>query len=107
MNLERRPIGLKSKQGVGPNKTPLDDRKRIICNVLEDKCHFDLECSLYLNLRTQYINKFFWKRPSMVKFIELVGTKNVHVLKKLSNCIEKAFKLRQDVCTVYQVVHIY
>ena len=80
-----------------PNKTPLDNRKCIICNILEDEYHFVLDCSLYLNLRTQYINKYFWKRPSMVKFIELVNTENVHVLKKLSTYIEKAFKLRQDV----------
>ena len=80
-----------------PKKTPLDNRKCIICNVLEDEYHFVLECSLYLNLRTQYINKYSWKRPSMVKFKELVSTENVHVLKKLSIYTGKAFKLRQNV----------
>ena len=42
-----------------PNKTPFDNRKCIICNLLEDEYHFVLECSLYLTLRTQYINKYF------------------------------------------------
>ena len=87
VNLECRSIGLKSKQGVGPNQTK---------HVLEDEYHFVLGCLLYLNLKTQYINTYFWKHPSMIKFIELVSTKNVHVLKKLSTYIEKAFKLRQD-----------
>ena len=50
-----------------PNKTPLD--KSIICNALEDEYHFILECSLCLNLRTQYINRYFLKRPNIVKFI--------------------------------------
>lgn len=38
-----------------PNKTPLDNRKCRICNVLEDEYHFVLECLLFQDLRQKYI----------------------------------------------------
>ena len=55
----------------------------MICNVLEDKYNFVLECWLYLNQRTQNLNKYFWKCLNTVKFIELVSTENLNALKKI------------------------
>ena len=53
---------------------PVDERKCSICNQLEDECHFVLEYQLYKNLRRKYIDRFYWNRPSMYKFVELIGT---------------------------------
>ena len=83
-----------------PNKIPLDDRKCKLCNSLEDECHFVLECPLYAALRKQLIDKYFWKRPSMLKLVELFTTENVKILKKLSIFVEKAFKLRKEIMSV-------
>ena len=38
-----------------PNKIPLDNRKCMICNVLEDEFHFVLECSFYKDLKKKHI----------------------------------------------------
>ena len=38
-----------------PNIIPVNERKCQNCNVLEDEYHFVLECSLYNELRKQYL----------------------------------------------------
>ena len=38
-----------------PNRTPVSERKCFYCNSLEDEFHFVLECSLYQELRQEYI----------------------------------------------------
>lgn len=80
-----------------PHKVPYENRKCKVCNTLEDEFHFLLECPLYTDLRKLYINKYFWRRPNMPKFIELLSADNTALLRKLSTYIEKAFKLRKDV----------
>ncbi|MCG8045176.1 MAG: reverse transcriptase family protein [Candidatus Thiodiazotropha taylori] len=79
-----------------PNKTPLENRKCRICNVLEDEYHFLFECVLYQELRKQYIGRYYWQRPSMIKLVELVSSKNENILKKLSTYLNKAFKTRNE-----------
>ena len=77
-----------------PNKIPLDNRKCRFCEVLEDEYHFILECYIYNDLRKTYIKPYYWWRPNMSKFIELLTTENNTTTKNLSNFIEKAFKMR-------------
>ena len=80
-----------------PNKIPYQNRKYKVCNVLEDEFHFLLECPLYTDLRKRYINKFFWTRPNMLKFIELMSIDHGNMLKQLSVFIEKAFQRRKEI----------
>lgn len=80
-----------------PNKIPYQNRKCKVCHVLEDEFHFLLECPLYTDLRKRYINKFFWARPNMLKFIELISISHGKTLKQLSVFIEKAFQLRKEI----------
>ena len=77
-----------------PNRTPVDERKCNYCNKLEDEFHFLLECTLYEDLRKQYIKKYFWHRPNMLKLRELMSTKNRTIIKNTAIYIEKAFKFR-------------
>ena len=42
-----------------PNRTPVDERKCRYCNKLEDEFHFFIDCTLYEDLRKQYIKKVF------------------------------------------------
>ena len=49
---------------------------------------------LYIYLRNAYIPKYYSNRPSVLKFIEQVQTKNTSLLIKLSIYCIKAFTLR-------------
>ena len=79
-----------------PNRTPIEERKCLFCNCLEDEFHFVLECQLYQDLRNEYIKKYFWKRPNIPKFIELLQSENKKTIKNLSVYIHKSFKKRNE-----------
>ena len=81
---------------VRPNNIPLDDRKCMICNKLEDEFHFIIECSIYTDLRKQYIPRKYWIRPNMLKFIELMNSENKKIVQNLGIFTFNAFKLRQS-----------
>jgi len=77
-----------------PVSVPIDDRKCIDCNKLEEEYHFVLECILYSDLRKQLITQYYYRRPNMYTFIELVNCENINVLKKFAMYLERAFKHR-------------
>ena len=79
-----------------PEAIPFNERKCITCNKLEDEFHALLECPLYNNMRKQLINKYFWKRPNMPKFIELLQSQNKNVIRRLSMFIFKMFELKTN-----------
>ena len=74
-----------------PTSIPIDDRKCDFCNCLEDEYHFIIQCSIYNDLRKSFIPSRYWKHPSMIKFIELINSDNVKIIKQLAIYIEKAF----------------
>ena len=80
-----------------PNRTPIEERKCLFCNCLEDEFHFVLECQLYQDLRNEYIKKYFWNRPNIPKFIELLQSENKKTIKNLSVYIYKSFKKRNEI----------
>lgn len=79
-----------------PNRTPIDERKCSVCGILEDEYHFVIECRIYQDLRKKYIAPYFWMRPSMFKFVELINSTNSTCIRKLSNYIYQAFKCRTN-----------
>ncbi|MCG7867658.1 MAG: reverse transcriptase family protein, partial [Candidatus Thiodiazotropha taylori] len=79
-----------------PVRVPLNERKCINCQVIEDEYHFIIECHLYNDLRKKYISKYFWSRPSMFKFVELINSTNQNCVRKLGAFIYQAFKLRTE-----------
>lgn len=89
-------LEVESGRWVRPNRIPLDERKCSFCQVLEDEFHFVIECPLYEVLRKKYIAKYFWTRPNMYKFIELINSTNTRYLRKLCIFIYQAFKLRTE-----------
>ena len=66
-----------------PKKIPLSNRKRNLCNDLEDAFHFISVCVLYNDLRKKYIKKYLWKRPNILKFVELLTSSNRTINKNL------------------------
>ena len=72
-----------------PVSTPFDERKCRICDKLEDEFHFLFECSLYIDLRKQYISRYFIVRPSMYNLIELFKNDSKKTVRNLSIFIYK------------------
>ena len=79
-----------------PNRVPLSDRICSSCQTLEDEYHFILECKIYIDLRRRLILKYFWIRPNMHKFIELMNCTNRGCIRKLGTYIYQAFKRRTE-----------
>ena len=75
-----------------PNRTPVEERKRVNCNSLKNEFHFVLECSLYQDLRQIYTKHYFWKRPNVSKFVELLQSDNKKIIKNLPGYIYKSFE---------------
>ena len=75
------------------------DRHLRTCNVcnsrdIEDEFHFVLICPAYTDLRKRYINAFYYTRPSVYKFIQLMQCNKPTVLRKLGKYALEAFQLR-------------
>ena len=54
------------------------ERKCMYCasNDIEDEFHFVIKCSFYIDIRIRFINKYVYTKPSVLKFIDLVSSKN-------------------------------
>ena len=79
-----------------PNVIPRNERKCQLCNTLEDEFHFLLECPLYFELRKTYINRYFWHNPNIPKYIELLTSENINIIRRLSCFVYKGFTIRQN-----------
>lgn len=75
---------------------PVNERFCNFCNCLEDEYHFVIECRLYNALRDKYIDHFYWNRPSMYKFVELMTSDNPRKIANLAIYTYKAFKIRNN-----------
>ena len=81
----------------GGDRVERHERLCKICNSdfeIEDEFHFVFICKKYHDIRKKFIPKYFWKKPSMWKFIELLCTSNGQTLNRLSTFLLKAFKIR-------------
>ena len=78
------------------NRVPANERKCTLCNVMEDEYHFVIECQRPTALRKKYISKYYWQRPSMLKFIDLINSNDNRSIKKLGTFVYRAFKLRSE-----------
>jgi len=72
LRLSSRRLCIETGRWKKPNFTPLDKRKCIIFHTVEDEFHFVCECTMYDVIRKSFLPKYFWKRPNMFKFIELI-----------------------------------
>ena len=79
--------------------TPRNERKCTNCNKIEDECHFLLECSRYSQIRKKFIPKYYWKRPSMSKAIELIQDNNKKTVRGVAKFVHEAFLLHCSTTT--------
>ena len=63
-------------------------------------------CLLYKDLRNTYIDKYYWKRPNVPKFVELMQSENVKVIRKLAMYVHYAFSLRNTYHCYYNYNYI-
>ena len=80
------------------NRVERNERYCIFCQNrdIEDEYHFVIVCPLYADLRKQFIKTYFYKRPNVMKFIELLKTDNIYIIKNLAKFIYNAFLLRKS-----------
>ena len=55
-----------------PNSIPIEDRKCRTCNLIKDEYHFVIECSLFREIRSKCIHKYYWKRPACLNLLNLL-----------------------------------
>ena len=49
-------LAIKSGKWARPTSIPINDRKCVHCNVLEDEFHFVIECKIFIELRTTFVS---------------------------------------------------
>lgn len=63
--------------------------------VLEDEYHFILECEKYNEARRKYIKPYYWTKPSVFKFVQLMSVRNIKELNNLGKYLYVAEKNRK------------
>ena len=91
LRLSSHRLAVESGRWRKPNSVPFDERVCSLCNVLEDEFHFVLQCRKFSDIRPLYIKKYYWRHPSMFKFLELIKCENVKTVRNLATYTFKAF----------------
>jgi hypothetical protein len=76
---------------------PYHDRKCTLCslNEIADEFHYLLKCPFFILKRKKFIKDFYYKRPNILKFSQLLSSESVYELKRLTymvQCIINHFK---------------
>lgn len=80
-----------------PVRTPIENRKCKQCNTVENEFHLLFECPLYNELRSQYLDSYFYVHPNQFKLKQLFQSTQVKQVIDLSIFMYKAFALRNSV----------
>ena len=77
----------------------------LICNTqdIEDEYHFTLICNNYNDIRKKYIKRYYYVRPSVFKFTQLMQSENRKELYNLARYIKEAFTFRNSILNVMQI----
>mgnify|MGYP001557678469 CR=1 FL=1 len=81
------------------NNIPREQRYCQCCNLLdlEDECHFVCVCPGFIDIRKKYIKRYYYIRPSMFKFNELLNSQSKNILISLSKYIEESLSSRNAI----------
>jgi hypothetical protein len=90
-------LQIESGRWARPVRIEINERKCNLCGLLEDEFHFVIECYLYNDLRKKYIPRYYWNRPNMFKFLELIKSDNKTVIRNLGIYVYNAFAIRNNV----------
>ena len=80
------------------NRTERAQRLCTLCDRsdVEDEYHFVIICPLYSHLRVSYIRPYYYKKPSVYKFVQLMQSDNLSILRNLGKYLQVAFSLRKS-----------
>ena len=80
------------------NTDNISIKKCKMCNLDddEDEFHFILKCPKYADLRNLYVKKYFYKKPSVFKLIQLLSSPNTKELRNLGKYIHFALQIRNE-----------
>ena len=69
-----------------------------LCNKhdIQDEYHVALICEYFKNIREKYIKPYYYHRPSMIKFIELMNTPNSKERFRMMLFLKFVFKLNAE-----------
>lgn len=87
-----------------PNRIERNERLCLYCNSgdIEDEYHFICVCSKFAELRKLYIKKYYFARPSMFKFIQLLNSSNKNLIRNLCIFVRESLKLRNSLTVAVQ-----
>ena len=71
--------------------TPVEERLCDQCKKIDDEYHFLLECSKFSVLRKRFIPRYYYIRPSMFKYVQLINSMNCKTVRQLGKYIYHAF----------------
>ena len=71
---------------------PYNQRMCEVCGVLGDEYRFLLVCKILSDLRQRYIPEYYFKYPSMYKFIALMSTDHVETIHNLAAFVYSSFQ---------------
>ena len=77
------------------------NREQRICTLcvlreIEDDFHFVIKCPAYSAIRSKYISHYFYRRPSVFKYVSLLQSSHFGTLNNLGKYIYFAFALRKQ-----------
>ena len=87
-------LGIETGRWHKPQPIPLLNRICEVCNQLDDEYHFVLECSRHTVLRRKYIPNYFYRNPSMYKFVKLLSDDNLVTRNRLATFVRLGFEQR-------------
>ena len=78
------------------NKIERNERKCRLCSLddVEDEYHFILVCPRFNDLRQIYIRRYYHRRPSVYKLIELFQSHNLNCLCNLAKYLIQSTQVR-------------
>lgn len=88
---------LRINSGRYTDRLPRNERYCQICSLntdIEDEYHFILKCECFQDLRVLYIKRYFYIRPNMFKFVQLLNSKNKTILLNLCKFVKQAIERR-------------
>ena len=66
------------------------------CNVLGDEYHFVIECQFNTDIRSTYLLSYYWRKPLMSVFLELMTCDCRKIISKIAAFIFECFKLLHE-----------
>lgn len=77
-------------------KTPLSQRVCALCDTgsIEDEFHFILTCPAFSELRQRFIKKYYYRRTSVFKLVQILSIQNTKTLSNLGKFLYHATERR-------------